>query len=38
VGVDDTMDLLTPETFGPVAPVRRMEELEAGTVWFNDPS
>jgi acyl-CoA reductase-like NAD-dependent aldehyde dehydrogenase len=64
------MDLLTTETFGPVAPVQRvgsldeaiaranalpyglganvytlrmdyilrcMEELEAGTVWFNDP-
>jgi acyl-CoA reductase-like NAD-dependent aldehyde dehydrogenase len=70
VDVDDTMDLLTVETFGPVAPVQRvgsleeaiaranalpyglganvytrrmdyvltcMEELEAGTVWFNDP-
>jgi len=70
VDVDDTMDLLTTETFGPVAPVQRvgsldeaiaranalpyglganvytrrmdyvlrcMEELEAGTVWFNDP-
>jgi acyl-CoA reductase-like NAD-dependent aldehyde dehydrogenase len=64
------MELLTTETFGPVAPVQRvgsldeaiaranalpyglganvytrrmdyvlrcMEELEAGTVWFNDP-
>jgi betaine-aldehyde dehydrogenase len=70
VDVDDSMDLLTTETFGPVAPVQRvgsldeaiaranalpyglganvytrrmdyilrcMEELEAGTVWFNDP-
>jgi acyl-CoA reductase-like NAD-dependent aldehyde dehydrogenase len=70
VDVDDTMDLLTTETFGPVAPVQRvgsldeaiaranalpyglganvytrrmdnvlrcMDELEAGTVWFNDP-
>jgi acyl-CoA reductase-like NAD-dependent aldehyde dehydrogenase len=68
VDVDETMDLLTTETFGPVAPVQRvgsldeaiaranalpyglganvytrrmdyilrcMEELEAGTVWFN---
>jgi len=70
VDVDDGMDLLTTETFGPVAPVQRvgsldeaiaranalpyglganvytrrmdyilrcMDELEAGTVWFNDP-
>jgi betaine-aldehyde dehydrogenase len=70
VDVDDSMDLLTTETFGPVAPVQRvgsldeaiaranalpyglganvytrrmdyilrcMDELEAGTVWFNDP-
>jgi betaine-aldehyde dehydrogenase len=70
VDVDDAMDLLTTETFGPVAPVQRvgsldeaiaranalpyglganvytrrmdnvlrcMDELEAGTVWFNDP-
>jgi acyl-CoA reductase-like NAD-dependent aldehyde dehydrogenase len=70
VDVDDTMELLTTETFGPVAPVqpvgsldeaiaranalpyglganvytrrmdnvlRCMDELEAGTVWFNDP-
>jgi acyl-CoA reductase-like NAD-dependent aldehyde dehydrogenase len=70
VDVDDSMDLLTRETFGPVAPVAKVssldeaisransteyglganvytrrfdymlkciEELEAGTVWFNDP-
>jgi acyl-CoA reductase-like NAD-dependent aldehyde dehydrogenase len=70
VDVDDGMDLLSTETFGPVAPVQRvgsldeaiaranalpyglganvytgrmdyilrcMDELEAGTVWFNDP-
>ncbi|MDQ4142889.1 MAG: aldehyde dehydrogenase family protein [Actinomycetota bacterium] len=70
VDVDDSMELMTQETFGPVAPlvktssldeaIRRanaseyglganvytrrldymlkaMEELEAGTVWFNDP-
>jgi acyl-CoA reductase-like NAD-dependent aldehyde dehydrogenase len=70
VDVDDSMDLLTTETFGPVAPVQRvgsleeaiaranalpyglganvytqrleyvlrcMDELQAGTVWFNDP-
>jgi acyl-CoA reductase-like NAD-dependent aldehyde dehydrogenase len=70
VDVDDSMDLLTTETFGPVAPVQRvgsldeaiaranalpyglganvytrrmdyvlrcMDELEAGTVWINDP-
>jgi len=70
VDVDDAMDLMSIETFGPVAPVLRvgsldeaisranalpyglganvytsrldyvlrcMEELEAGTVWFNDP-
>jgi acyl-CoA reductase-like NAD-dependent aldehyde dehydrogenase len=68
--VDDSMDLMRKETFGPVAPIARvssldeairrandseyglganvytrrleymlqaMEELEAGTVWFNDP-
>jgi acyl-CoA reductase-like NAD-dependent aldehyde dehydrogenase len=70
VDVDDSMELLRTETFGPVAPVQRvgsldeaigranalpyglganvytrrldhvlrcMEELQAGTVWFNDP-
>ena len=70
VDVDDTMDLMSKETFGPVAPIARvsslqeaiertndspyglganvytrrldymltaMEEIEAGTVWFNDP-
>jgi acyl-CoA reductase-like NAD-dependent aldehyde dehydrogenase len=70
VDVDDSMDLLRTETFGPVAPVQRVgsldeaiaranalpyglganvythrldhvlrctEELQAGTVWFNDP-
>jgi acyl-CoA reductase-like NAD-dependent aldehyde dehydrogenase len=70
VDVDESMDLLARETFGPVAPIAKvssldeaieransteyglganvytrrfdymlqcMEELEAGTVWFNDP-
>jgi acyl-CoA reductase-like NAD-dependent aldehyde dehydrogenase len=70
VDVDDSMELLRTETFGPVAPVQQvgsldeaigranalpyglganvytrrldhvlrcMEELQAGTVWFNDP-
>jgi acyl-CoA reductase-like NAD-dependent aldehyde dehydrogenase len=70
VDVDDSMELMTKETFGPVAPIARvgsldeaieranateyglganvytlrldymlkaMEELQAGTVWFNDP-
>ena len=70
VDVDDSMDLMTQETFGPVAPIvkassldeaieranssefglganvytrrldymlKAMEDLEAGTVWFNDP-
>ncbi|MDQ3914849.1 MAG: aldehyde dehydrogenase family protein [Actinomycetota bacterium] len=70
VDVDDTMDVMRTETFGPVAPIARvanldeaiertnaseyglganvytrrldymtkaMEEIEAGTVWFNDP-
>ncbi|MFN2587836.1 MAG: aldehyde dehydrogenase [Actinomycetota bacterium] len=70
VDVDDSMDLMRKETFGPVAPIARvahldeaiartnasdyglganvytrrldymmkaMEEIEAGTVWFNDP-
>ena len=70
VEVDDGMELMSTETFGPVAPVARvgsldeaiaranalpyglganvyttrldnvlrcMEELQAGTVWFNDP-
>jgi acyl-CoA reductase-like NAD-dependent aldehyde dehydrogenase len=70
VDVDDSMPLMAEETFGPVAPIARvdsldeaiaranssqfglganvytrrldymlkaMEELEAGTVWFNDP-
>jgi acyl-CoA reductase-like NAD-dependent aldehyde dehydrogenase len=70
VDVDDSMDVMSKETFGPVAPIamvsslqeaiertndslyglganvytRRldymltaMEEIEAGTVWFNDP-
>ncbi|HEV2755771.1 MAG TPA: aldehyde dehydrogenase family protein [Actinomycetota bacterium] len=70
VDVDETMDLMRRETFGPVAPIARvadldeaitrtnaseyglganvytrrldymtkaMEEIEAGTVWFNDP-
>jgi betaine-aldehyde dehydrogenase len=70
VDVDESMDLMRSETFGPVAPIARvrdldeaiertnaskyglganvytrrldymmraMEEIEAGTVWFNDP-
>jgi betaine-aldehyde dehydrogenase len=70
VDVDDTMDVMRHETFGPVAPIARvadldeaiartnaseyglganvytrrldymtkaMEEIDAGTVWFNDP-
>ena len=70
VDVDDSMELMTRETFGPVAPIAKassldeaiaqanateyglganvytrrldymlkaMEDLEAGTVWFNDP-
>lgn len=70
VDVDESMDLFSQETFGPVAPVARvdsldeairrtnaseyglganvytrrmdymlqaMEEIEAGTIWFNDP-
>ena len=70
VDVDESMDLLTKETFGPVAPIAKvgsldeaiartnaseyglganvytrrldymlqaMEEIEAGTIWFNDP-
>jgi acyl-CoA reductase-like NAD-dependent aldehyde dehydrogenase len=70
VGVDDSMEVMRRETFGPVAPiakveslgeaidrtnaseyglganvytrrldymVKAMEEIEAGTVWFNDP-
>ena len=70
VDVDESMDLMRKETFGPVAPIARvssldeairrtndseyglaanvytrrldymlkaMEELEVGTVWFNDP-
>ena len=70
VDVDDSMEVMNTETFGPVAPIARvesldeaidranaseyglganvytrrldymlkaMEELEAGTVWFNDP-
>jgi acyl-CoA reductase-like NAD-dependent aldehyde dehydrogenase len=70
VDVDETMDVMRRETFGPVAPIARvadldeaiartnaseyglganvytlrldymtkaMEEIEAGTVWFNDP-
>ena len=70
VDVDDSMGLMSRETFGPVAPIARvgdldeaiaranateyglganvytlrldymlrcMDELEAGTVWFNDP-
>jgi acyl-CoA reductase-like NAD-dependent aldehyde dehydrogenase len=32
VDVDDSMELLRTETFGPVAPVQRV-----GTVWINDP-
>ncbi len=70
VDVEESMDLMRHETFGPVAPIARvssldeaiertnaseyglganvytgrleymlkaMEEIEAGTVWFNDP-
>ena len=70
VDVDDSMDLFSRETFGPVAPLARvdsldeainrtnaseyglganvytrrldymlqaMEEIDAGTIWFNDP-
>ncbi|MDQ3983453.1 MAG: aldehyde dehydrogenase family protein [Actinomycetota bacterium] len=70
VDVDESMDLMRRETFGPVAPIARvadldeaiektnaseyglganvytrrldymmkaMEEIDAGTVWFNDP-
>ena len=70
VDVDETMELMTRETFGPVAPIAKvssldeaiertnateyglganvytrrldymlkaMDEIEAGTVWFNDP-
>ena len=70
VDVDDSMDVMSVETFGPVAPIAKvssldeaiqrtndspyglganvytgrldymltaMEEIEAGTVWFNDP-
>ena len=70
VDVDDSMDIFSTETFGPVAPIARvssldeaiertnaspyglganvytqrldymmkaMEEIDAGTVWFNDP-
>ena len=70
VDVDDRMDVMSKETFGPVAPIAKvasleeavrrtnaseyglganvytqrldytlyaMEEIEAGTVWFNDP-
>ena len=70
VDVDDSMDVMSKETFGPVAPiaevssldeaiertnasefglganvytarldymVKAMEEIDAGTVWFNDP-
>ena len=70
VDVDESMDLFSKETFGPVAPIARvssldeaiartndspyglganvytqrldymlkcMEEIDAGTVWFNDP-
>jgi betaine-aldehyde dehydrogenase len=70
VDVDERMDLMSKETFGPVAPIAKvrdldeaiartnaseyglganvytrrldymmkaMEEIEAGTVWFNDP-
>jgi acyl-CoA reductase-like NAD-dependent aldehyde dehydrogenase len=70
VDVDESMDLMRTETFGPVAPIAKvrdldeaiertnasdyglganvytrrldymmkaMEEIEAGTVWFNDP-
>ena len=70
VDVDDSMDVMRKETFGPVAPIARvgsldeaiertnaseyglganvytrrldymlaaMEDIEAGTIWFNDP-
>jgi acyl-CoA reductase-like NAD-dependent aldehyde dehydrogenase len=70
VNVEDSMDVMSRETFGPVAPIAKvdslgeaidrtnaseyglganvytrrldymlkaMEEIEAGTVWFNDP-
>jgi betaine-aldehyde dehydrogenase len=70
VDVEDSMDVMSQETFGPVAPIAKvssldeaiertnaseyglganvytlrldymlkaMEEIEAGTVWFNDP-
>lgn len=70
VDVDESMDIFSKETFGPVAPIakvdsldeaiertnaseyglganvytrrldymlRAMEEIEAGTIWFNDP-
>ena len=70
IDVDDSMDVMAKETFGPVAPIARvssldeaiertnaseyglganvytgrldymikaMEEIDAGTVWFNDP-
>lgn len=70
VDVDETMDVFSKETFGPVAPIAKvsgldeaiertnaseyglganvytrrldymlkaMEEIEAGTIWFNDP-
>ena len=70
VDVDETMDVMSKETFGPVAPIAKvssldeaiertnaseyglganvytqrldymlkaMEEIQAGTVWFNDP-
>ena len=70
VDVDESMDLFSKETFGPVAPIAKvgsldeaiertnaseyglganvytrrldhmlkaMEEIEAGTIWFNDP-
>ena len=70
VDVDDSMDVMAKETFGPVAPIAKvssldeaiertnaseyglganvytgrldymikaMEEIDAGTVWFNDP-
>ena len=70
IDVDESMELMTEETFGPVAPISKassldeaiaranaseyglganvytrrldymlkaMEDLEAGTVWFNDP-
>ena len=70
IDVDDSMDVMRKETFGPVAPIARvesleeaiertnaseyglganvytrrldymltaMEDIEAGTIWFNDP-